>query len=68
MQSSWPCPAVVSTVQLTRRSTTRRALPMLVPGAAVGFQASLAKKNAAPMATSNSSTYGHPKIPHLTRS
>ena len=40
MESTAPCPAVVSTVQLTRRSTARRVRKMLIPLGAMGFQAS----------------------------
>jgi len=40
MQSTAPYPAVVSTVQLTPRSAARRVRKMLIPLAAMGFQAS----------------------------
>ncbi len=42
MESIAPCHAVVSTVQLTRRSTARRERTMLILLGAVGFQASIA--------------------------
>ena len=40
MESTARCPAVVSTVQLTRPLTARRAGKMLIPLGAMGFQAS----------------------------
>ena len=41
MESTASCPAVVSTVQLTRRSTAYRVRKMLIPLGAMGFQARL---------------------------
>jgi len=43
MESTAPCAAVVSTVQLTPRWTARRVRKMLIPSGAMGFQASVAR-------------------------